>query len=359
MIIFVDENIPYLKEALAACGKIITFKGRELTNSDLINNNCHALFTRATTSVNEWLLVNTDVKFVGTATSGYDHIDRYYLKKKRIQFAYAPGSNANSVAELVVYSILKWAKKQSISVKGKTIGVIGYGHIGRIVAEYALRMGMKVIVNDPPLKSENYKFPDNLNYDELDELCKSSDIITNHVPFTIEGEYPTYKLIDEKIIGLMTDGTLLIHTSRGGIVDEKPLKERLKSGTLEAVIDVWDNEPLIDIELARLAMLSTPHIGGYSRDGKISGALALANAFKKYSGKKPDTKKMKTILSEYKPLRKTLFKQEDYLCYLLSKSRNFEFDDNELRASLYWNDKDRAYQFDLMRMRYPKRREKL
>lgn len=355
--IFIDENIPYLKQALNNCGQIIEFKGRKLKRNDLIEDNCEIIFTRSTTTIDHNLLDNTKVKFVGSATSGIDHVDTDYLKKKNIHFADAKGSNANSVAELVVYGMIKWSYKKKIELKGKTIGVIGYGSIGKIVSRYAENLGMKVIVNDPPLKDEGFEFPENINYMRIDELCRKSDIISNHVYLTKEGKYPTYKLLNEDRIKLIQNGSLVIHTSRGGVIDEQALLSRLKSNELEAVIDVWENEPLINKELVDLSLLVTPHVGGYSLDGKLRGALAMAKAFRNYSRLKPDLSEINNILSEYKPVPKEYYKDINKIYTLLSKKRRFDEDDKALRETMLLSYEERANAFDSLRKNYPQRRE--
>jgi erythronate-4-phosphate dehydrogenase len=360
MVIFVDENIPYLLESLISCGKVIRFKGRELTNKFLIANNCDALFVRSTTKVNKELLQNTKVRFVGTATSGIDHIDKDYLDKSGIYFADAPGSNANSVAELVVYSIIKWAKRNHFLLNTKSIGVVGFGNIGKLVAKFASYFNMNIFVNDPPLLKAGFDFPDYLKYKKLDEICRLSDIITNHVPLTKDGDYPTYNLFNSGNLNFIRDNTLFVHTSRGFVVDETSLIQRIKSReSINAIIDVWENEPLIDKELAGRAMLSTPHIGGYSRDGKLKGALSIAMAFKEFSGLKPDTSAIEAELYSYNPIAKDKFKDLDFIMNTIQEKRNFEFDYKNLMQSLSLPENERKKAFDEIRKSYPVRRESL
>ncbi len=202
-IILVDENIPLLAEALRPCGKITGYSGRELSKHELIKSSCSSLFVRSTTKIDSTLIEGTSVKFIGTATSGIDHVDVEYLKINNITFTFAPGSNANSVAEYVVYSILKWRSLIQSEIENKTIGIVGFGNIGKIVARYSNYMGMKILVNDPPLKDSGCDFPEYVEYTGLDELIARSDIITNHVPLTIVGSYPTHNLFNEQNIKLI------------------------------------------------------------------------------------------------------------------------------------------------------------
>lgn len=274
--IFIDENIPYLTKAVEKTALVFNFAGRNLTNTQLIEKECDVLIVRSVTKVNEELLRNTKVRTVGTATIGTDHLDIDYLNKNNIEYFFAPGSNSNSVAEYVIFSILHWGTNNNIELKDKTIGIVGYGNIGKRVSYFANQLGLNVIINDPPLKNSNYKFPNVYRYAELDELISQADIITNHVPLTQIGNYPTKKLINTENIKLAREGSLFIHTSRGGVVDEESLIEVQKRKNITAVIDVWEGEPDFNTELSESAMISTPHIAGYSMNGKIKGALMMA-----------------------------------------------------------------------------------
>ena len=357
--ILVDENIPFLAEILSTCGSVEKFTGRLLTNSDIIKSRANALITRSTTKVNKSLLQNTKIKFVGTATSGTDHIDVDYLKESNIAFASADGSNANSVAEYVVYSMLKWAKQTQQSLLKKIIGIIGYGNIGRIVAKYAHNLEMQVLVNDPPLRDSGFKFPDFIEYVSIDEIFSNSEIITDHVPLTKGGDYPTFQLINSRRISLIPESSLLIHTSRGGVVDETALLERLQDNSLYAAIDVWESEPLINTELASETILSTPHIAGYSYDGKLRGTKMMAKAIENFSGLKVNLEILNKELSQYQPISSENFKDEQGIYKLLSESRKLYEDHAALTASLPLPDKERASVFDSMRKNYPRRREML
>ncbi|MDA3843997.1 MAG: 4-phosphoerythronate dehydrogenase [Candidatus Kapabacteria bacterium] len=354
-----DENIPLLAESLISCAEVITFKGRELRNSDLIENNCRALIVRSTTKINADLLEGTAVEFVGTATSGTDHIDLDYLNINKIQFADAPGSNANSVAELVVYSAIRYAEMIGESLRGKTIGIIGFGNIGKIVAKYAHNFEMNILINDPPLLDEKYSFPDYVTNTDIDTLCSESDILTNHVPLTKYGQYPTYGLLNAERINSMKQGALLIHSSRGFVVEEKPLIRRLKSKSLYASVDVWENEPLINPELVRLVFHASPHVGGYSRDGKLKGTMMMIKAFAAYSGLTPNTEAIDDELKSYKAVQAKKYSDADYIVNLLQEKRQFEADDKAMREMIDTPIEDRPGTFDMLRKKYPVRRESL
>src|SRR3989339_22887 len=355
-IIFVDENIPMLAEALKPCGEVIEYSGRKLSRNELIDSGCSALFVRSTTNINSELLEGTTVRFVGSATSGIDHVNVEYLSHNNITFAYAPGSNANSVAEYVVYSILEWRNITKSEIQDKKIGVVGYGNIGKIVAKYSNYLGLKILLDDPPLKDEYFVFPDFVNYAELDDICERSDIITNHVPLTLDGSYQTHNLLNEQNLKLIKPGSLFIHTSRGGVVDEKALISKHNEELLYTAIDVWENEPNINHELMNKVMIATPHVAGYSRDGKIRGAKMMADAFKEFSELEPDYTEINQELSQYKPLHSDIFSDYDKLYILLQKSREIDEDTKNLRKILNASN-GKTDVFDELRKTYPSRRE--
>jgi erythronate-4-phosphate dehydrogenase len=360
-VIYIDENIPLLAESLAGCGIIVRFNGRKLTNDDLKKSNCQYLFVRSTTKVNESLLEKSNVRFVGTATSGIDHIDTQYLKSKGIHFCSAPGANANSVAEYVLYSMIIYSKKHNVTLKDKTIGVVGFGNVGKIVARYANLMGLDVLVNDPPLHDDGFIFPDYVQYIGLNEICESADIITNHVPLTFSGKdkHPTNRLFNNDNIQKIKSGSLFIHTSRGGVADEEALLAKISRGEVIAAIDVFESEPLVNIELARSAILSTPHIAGYSRDGKIKGSLMMAQQFKNVTGAEPNMQPFKDELTNYSPMKESDFKDYEKIFDLIYNNRKLHEDHKRFLETLELNDTDRAKQFDILRKQYPVRRESL
>ncbi|MBI5326024.1 MAG: hypothetical protein HZB41_12260 [Ignavibacteriae bacterium] len=356
-IILVDENIPLLADALKPCGEVILFKGRNLTNQALIESACNSLFVRSTTKVNSQLLENTAVNFIGTSTSGFDHIDVDFLKNNNINFVYAPGSNANSVAEYVVYSILKWRSLTEAELSTITIGIIGYGNIGKIIARFSKYLGLKILVNDPPLKVNGYIFPEFVRYAELDDLCKSSDIITNHVPLTFNELYSTNYLLNEININYIKSGSLFIHTSRGSVVNEKSLISKIDNDSIYSVIDVWENEPFINQDLMNRSIIATPHVAGYSRDGKIRGAKRMADEFRKFFHLEPDFNEINHELSQYKSMSPDKFKNYDMIYDLLKNSREIDTDTMKLKEIIIKSGENNTDVFDELRKNYPSKRE--
>lgn len=357
-IILADENIPFLPYALRNAGRVILFNGRELNNRQLTESGCNILFVRSTTKVDKELLSGTNVEFVASATSGIDHIDTEYLSRKGIAFYSADGSNSNSVAEYVVYSILKWAVTTKANLPGKAIGIIGYGNIGKLVSKYSGMLGLQILVNDPPLKDAGYKFPANVYYGELNELLKEADIITNHVPLTTAGLYKTSRLLDEIQLNLIKGNSLFIHSSRGGVVNEAALTVLLSKG-VTLVMDVWENEPGINIEPAKSCMLATPHIAGYSRDGKIRGSAKMSRAFREFTGIIPDNTIIDTEIGKYSPLGNEYYNNPEELLLLLEKNRQFSSDHLNFISTFDKESKERAISFDKLRKEYPEMRETL
>ncbi|MGQ9820110.1 MAG: 4-phosphoerythronate dehydrogenase, partial [Candidatus Kapaibacteriales bacterium] len=364
MNIFVEEQIPYLAESLSGCGKVFTFSGRKLRTSELIEKGCKVLFVRSTTKVDGNLLEGTQVEFVGSATSGVDHIDSKYLKSKGIEFAYAPGSNANSVAEYVIFGILHWAFAFNKNLSNLKIGIIGFGNIGSLVGKYANYFGWQVFVNDPPLLEEinaggGKPFPNFVTHCDLGELLEVSDVITNHVPLTFEGVYKTYNLLNDSNLAMINDGALFIHTSRGGVVDETALIQFAETKKIILIIDVWKNEPEINFDLLEKSFIATPHVAGYSFDGKIRGTQAMLRAFEKFAKIQPNYDLVESFLKEYSPLSKALFLNPEKVYEMLLNSRKIPEDTHNFRKILNLRQTESKHFFDEFRVNYPIRREVL
>jgi len=284
MLILADENIPCVQSAFSTLGEVQTFHGRNLTSADL--GKAEILLVRSITPVNEKLLKNSKIQFIGTATAGYDHIDLAYLKNHNIAFANAAGSNAISVAEYVLSAVLIMAEKQGFSLKNKTVGIIGCGHVGSQVFNKFKALGLTCLRNDPPLQEKM----GSTEYVDLKTVL-SADIITLHVPLEKTGKYPTYHLVDSHFLSILQEDTILINTSRGDVVDETALLTTLdnldKRPRITALLDVWKNEPYINLNLLQKIELGTAHIAGYSVDGKVRGTAMLYESVCKYLNKKP------------------------------------------------------------------------
>lgn len=355
-VLFIDQNIPYLADALANCGRVVRFDGRTLTNNQLAHEHCTSLFVRSVTKVNPSLVQNTPVRFVGTATAGTDHIDIDYLNTSGIHFAPAPGSNANAVAEYVLFAILEWAKRMDCPLKGKSVGIIGYGNVGKLVAKYCNRLGMKILVNDPPLYDNGFQFPEWTSYLSIEDLCAQSDIVTNHVPLEINGNYPTQGILGSRELDEVKPGALIVHASRGGVIDEKALIEASERKQLVLAIDVWSKEPFIDFQLATKTIIATPHIAGYSWNAKCNGALMMAKQFEEFSGCSPDYACINYIHSDFLSDECV---DETTLYQSLAERRQFLNDTNEFQQLHSLPILKRAAEFDRLRKQYPQRFESM
>ena len=268
MNILFDENIPYGLEAFSSLGNVTSLAGRGISPADLENTDI--LFVRSVTKVNESLLKNTNVKFVATATSGSDHIDKDFLQKNNIGFSDAIGSNANSVAEYFTASLLEIAERHDFTLEGKSVGIIGVGHVGSLVDNKARALGMTTLLNDPPRQRAEKDF----NGCSLDEAL-AADIVTFHVPLTKDGLDPTFHLLNEETLQKINNNAVLVQASRGGVHDTSALKKAIKEKNLLCAIDVWENEPDIDVELLELAEITSPHIAGYSWTSKVEATRII------------------------------------------------------------------------------------
>jgi len=272
MQILADENIPFVNERFAKLGAVRTISGRDLNSADL--DKAEVLLVRSVTQVNEKLLMGSAVRFVGTATIGLDHIDLNYLEEQGIGFAYAPGCNAIAVSEYLLSALLIMAERQGFQLRDKTVGIIGCGNVGSRVFHKMKALGVNCLLYDPPLSEKPAKF----NFVDLDTVL-SADIITLHVPLEKTGLYPTYRLVNADFLAKLREDVILINTSRGGIIDEAALIETLASRPqMSVLLDVWENEPNINPLLLQRAALGTPHIAGYSFDGKVRGTEMLYTA---------------------------------------------------------------------------------
>ena len=271
MTIFVDEQIPGLVERLSDLGTVHSFVGRTLTRDDLAASGAEALLVRSTTQVNGALLSGTSVRFVGSATAGIDHVDIPWLKEHNIAFAYAPGSNAPDVVQYVLTII-----DQLRSFDGTTLGIIGYGYVGSLLASAAEKYGATVLVNDPPLMDAGRL---DRAHTELTDLLQRSDVVSLHVPLTQDGTHPTFHLLEAETLKHLRAGTLLINTARGGVIDEESIPE-----TIDLALDVFEGEPHLNRRSVERALVITPHIAGYTLDAKQRGADVIERSLRFFLG---------------------------------------------------------------------------
>lgn len=275
--IVADNKIPFLEGALDGVARMVYLPGAEISHDHLLD--ADALITRTRTLCKRELLEGTSVRFIASATIGYDHIDTEYCRAKGIGWTNAPGCNSSSVEQYVVSTLLWLAVHQKLDLRTMTLGVIGVGNVGSKVARAARALGMKVSLNDPP--RERAEGGD--EFTSLEELKEQSDIITLHVPLNRGGEDNTFHLLDTRFIKSMKKGTILINTSRGAVVNETAALEGIRSARLAHVIlDVFENEPVLSGDLLEALTLATPHIAGYSLDGKANGTTMSVRAVSRF-----------------------------------------------------------------------------
>lgn len=281
--LLVDENIPLAHEAFGTLGTVRTMPGREMQRSDLASTD--VLLVRSVTRVGPELLSGTPVRFVGSATIGTDHIDREWLAEESIAFAHAPASNADSVADYVVSMALRLAVKTGTDLRDRTAGVVGCGNTGSRVTHRLRALGVRVLQNDPPLAEAAEARGESHPYVSLGHVAQEADLLSLHTPITTTGAYPTHHLIDGDVLDRLAPHTWLINTSRGAVVDNVALLERLTGGSdaqgrgpAAVALDVWEHEPTPNLRLVQAVDLSTPHVAGYAYDGKVRGTTMLYHA---------------------------------------------------------------------------------
>lgn len=354
MQIVCSNEVTFGKEAFSTLGDVLTIDGRGICNHHL--KNAEILIVRSTTKVNRKLLETTPVRFVGTATIGIDHIDIDYLDSMNIKWCYASGCNSNSVAEYVISAILYLACKYNLSIRNKTLGIIGVGNVGSKVFHKAKALGMKVLLNDPPRERiEGNKF---YQFVSLDTLLAESDIVTFHVPLTKKGPDATLYMASKSFFNKMKKGAIIINSSRGQIVDKTALMEAIKSEKISyTVIDTWENEPDIDIELLKLVDIATPHIAGYSFDGKVKGTEMVYNQVCEFLNVKPVWKPIYEDKCEVtiNVLQKDCF--EKTLYSTIKQVYDIEEDSSALKQIINKPPSERIYYFDYLRKNYRTRYE--
>lgn len=277
MKIVADDKIPFLSGALEPYADVIYLPGGKTTAADV--KDADALITRTRTKCNQALLNNSSVKFIATATIGYDHFDTAYLDRAGIVWTNAPGCNSSSVAQYLTSVLLNLAVDNALSLRKMTLGVVGIGNVGKKVAAAGRILGMKVLLCDPPRADAEGQG----EFVSLDNILRHSDFVTLHVPLTEQGNYATTKMADTGFFAKMKQNAFFINSSRGEVCVNSDLKQALLSRTIRgAVLDVWENEPDLDLELLRLVNYGTPHIAGYSTDGKANGTAMSVNALSKF-----------------------------------------------------------------------------
>jgi erythronate-4-phosphate dehydrogenase len=271
-----DDHIPFLKGILEPHAEIKYLHGKDITHNAIYD--ADALLVRTRTRCDEALLAGSAVRFIGTATIGTDHIDTDYCRKQQITVANAPGSNAASVAQYVISSLLLYSLKHQTPLHGKSIGIVGSGHVGTQVENLCREIGMNVLRNDPPRALSEQGFVDL-------ETIAGCDFISLHTPLTRSGDYPTLHLLDDSFFSLLQKEVVICNTARGEVIDTQALKRAVASKKIAAmIIDCWEHEPLPDLQILEQAFIATPHIAGYSSDGKANASRTIINELAAFFG---------------------------------------------------------------------------
>ncbi len=282
--------MPYAQQLFSKLGKVTAVPGRPVPEGELLD--ADALMVRSITKVNSALLSHTPVKFVGTATAGFDHVDTAWLNQAKIAFSSAPGCNAIAVVEYVFSALLMLAERDHFDLRDKTVGIIGVGNVGGRLANRLAAWGVKTLLCDPPRAQAEGQG----EFLPLETVLAEADVLTFHTPLNMDGADKTYHLMDTQRLAELRDGTILINASRGEVVDNQALLSLLKQGkSLSVVLDVWEPEPDLDIELLQWVDIGTPHIAGYTLEGKARGTTQVYEAYCQFLGK-PDNIALSSLL---------------------------------------------------------------
>jgi erythronate-4-phosphate dehydrogenase len=355
MRIVADENIPLLDAFFGGFGEIVRLPGRSISRTDVLG--ADALVLRSVTRVDAAMLAGTPVRFVGTCTIGTDHLDLSGLEAAGIGVASAPGCNARGVVEYVLSCLLTLGEATDRHWRKQVVGIVGVGQVGSRLAQTLTALGVQCLLCDPPRAARG-----EAGFIALDALLAQADVVTLHVPLSRDGEHATHHLLDAERLARLRPGTWLINSSRGPVVDNQALREVLAGGsTLQVALDVWEHEPEVDPALAALCRLATPHIAGYSLDGKLRGTEQIYRSFCAHVGVEPSL-----ALGELAPSSGCAELRIDVATpahWQLARALRYVYDvrddDARLRAMLQRaEDMTQVRQgFDRLRKDYPLRRE--
>ncbi|POA33421.1 MULTISPECIES: 4-phosphoerythronate dehydrogenase PdxB [unclassified Pseudomonas] len=353
MLIVADENIPLLDAFFEGFGEIRRVPGRSIDRATV--EQADVLLVRSVTNVDRDLLEGSNVRFVGTCTIGTDHLDLDYFQQAGITWSSAPGCNARGVVDYVLGSLLTLAEIEGVELAERTYGVVGAGEVGGRLVKVLQGLGWKVLVCDPPRQAaEGGEFV------SLEQIIGQCDVISLHTPLSNNAEHSTWHLFDQNRLNQLKPGAWLINASRGPVVDNTALREVLLAREdLQAVLDVWEGEPSVDIGLAELCVIATPHIAGYSLDGKQRGTAQIYQAFCQFLGQ-PAQVSLDELLPAPWLAQVHLNASCDPAWALAMVCRGVydpRRDDADFRRSLVVSGAEQRTAFDLLRKHYPERRE--
>lgn len=347
MLIVADQHIPFISDIFSGLGDLRLIPGQEIDAESIAK--ADALVVRSITRIDEDLLKDSHVSFVGSATAGVDHVDFNFLGRRGIGFGNAPGANAESVVEYVLACLAELSRREDTPFEKRSIGIIGAGNVGGLLATRCKMLGMKVLVNDPPLEQRD---PGSAGFVELKTLLRNSDIVSVHTPLTRSAPFPTHGLLGEDELRSLKKGTWLIHSARGGVCDESALIRARQDGQLGGLaLDVWENEPLPSEDHIQLADIATGHIAGYSVDAKVRGVQMIREQIARHFN----------VEESASPSTNNLFNERLSTCQANTLAgRILEMypineDDARFRFSVM-ESQNKAEAFHLYRAQYPTRR---
>ena len=353
MLIVADENIPLLDAFFAGFGEIRRVPGRAIDRATV--EQADVLLVRSVTNVNRALLEGSKVRFVGTCTIGTDHLDLDYFQQAGISWSSAPGCNARGVVDYVLGSLLTLAEIEGADLAQRTYGVVGAGEVGGRLVKVLQGLGWNVRVCDPPRQAA-----EGGDYVSLEQVIEQCDVISLHTPLTRQGPQSTWHLFDKHRLSQLKPGTWLINASRGPVIDNAALRQvLLVREDLQAVLDVWEAEPQVDVALAELCVLATPHIAGYSLDGRQRGTAQIYQALCAFLGQ-PEQIHLSDLLPAPWLSAVSLNGDSDAAWALAMLCRGVydpRRDDANFRRSLVGNVNEQRAAFDALRKHYPLRRE--
>jgi len=353
MQIVADENIPLLDEFFAGFGEIRRMPGRAIDAAAVAD--AELLLVRSVTRVDRALLDGSAVRFVGTCTIGTDHLDLDYFARAGIGWASAPGCNARGVVDYVLGSLLLLAEQQGVELATRAYGVVGAGEVGGRLVDVLRGLGWRVLVCDPPRQ-----LAEGGDFVSLEQVLAECDVLSLHTPLERAGAQRTHHLLDARRLARLKPGAWLINASRGAVVDNSALRELLeRRGDLQVVLDVWEGEPQVDVGLAGLCRLATPHIAGYSLDGKLRGTAQIYSAVCAHLGCTP-TVRLDELMPAPWLTELSLEAAADPAWALATVCRAVydpRRDDADFRRSLRGDTANQRAAFDALRKHYPMRRE--
>lgn len=357
MKIICATSMPFAREAFGRLGHVEILPPREITSARV--RDADILAARSTLRVNRALLEGSRVRFVGTATIGTDHLDIPWLEQAGIRWCSAAGCNANSVAEYVAAALLRLAARHDFTLAGKTMAVIGVGNVGRLVVRKMSALGLRVLQNDPPRRdAENDPV-----FQPLDAVLREADVATLHVPLTGDGPYPTRRMANAAFFKMLKPGAIFINAARGGVQNSDALLAAMDRGRVaHAILDTWEGEPAFRPDVLHRAAFGTPHIAGYSYEGKIMGTVMVYRELCRFLNVEPDWDYEALLpppavpeISLEPPPRGT--PSERLLDQAVRRLYDIEQDDANLRRIAGLDDQARGRAFEELRQKYPMRRE--